>query len=254
MSDGRRPRGHGFTLLETALVLVIVGLLAAAVVLGRDLIHAAKVRRAISELQSISSAVNTFRVKYGQLPGDFDHASDIWTDTDVVDGDNSGYLDYDALTIFEDYNAWHHLSIAALIDQTMRPVTTAPDANDPSIAYRSALDRQFYHLTSTSTMVQLPTSPVSLAIYGSPQSIDSPLSYFSFLATEFTEPGPGPGMTPADAYAIDSKLDDGRPLSGRVYSALGVLGASRANCPSGTIQNTYNVLETWGNCALWVDQ
>lgn len=65
----------GFTLIELSIVLVIIGLLVGGVLAGQTLIAAAQVRKEISKLNSISTAINTFRVKYDALPGDMANAT-----------------------------------------------------------------------------------------------------------------------------------------------------------------------------------
>ena len=60
----------GFTLIEVSIVLVIIGLLAGGVLVGRDLIEAAKIRQQITQIEQFKAAVNTFRAKYNALPGD----------------------------------------------------------------------------------------------------------------------------------------------------------------------------------------
>ncbi len=60
----------GFTLIELSIVLVIIGLIVGGVLVGQDLIRAAGVRSTISQIEKYQTAVNTFRGKYGYLPGD----------------------------------------------------------------------------------------------------------------------------------------------------------------------------------------
>ena len=60
----------GFTLIELSIVLVIIGLLAGGVLVGRDLIAAAALRSQITQIEKYNAAANTFRAKYGFLPGD----------------------------------------------------------------------------------------------------------------------------------------------------------------------------------------
>lgn len=60
----------GFTLIELSMVLVIIGFLAGAVVVGKDLIKASEIRAQVSQMEKLNTAVTTFRIKYNGLPGD----------------------------------------------------------------------------------------------------------------------------------------------------------------------------------------
>ena len=60
----------GFTLIELSIVLVIIGLIIGGVLVGRDLIHAAEIRKTIKQTEQFDAAINTFRNKYNCLPGD----------------------------------------------------------------------------------------------------------------------------------------------------------------------------------------
>ena len=60
----------GFTLIELSIVLIIIGLITGGILVGRDLVHAAEIRATISQEQRYNTAVNTFKLQYGYLPGD----------------------------------------------------------------------------------------------------------------------------------------------------------------------------------------
>src|SRR3984957_545840 len=66
---------RGFTLIELSIVLVIIGLIVGGVLVGQDLIKAAEVRAQITQIERYNTAVNTFRVKYSNVPGDMNVAS-----------------------------------------------------------------------------------------------------------------------------------------------------------------------------------
>lgn len=60
----------GFTIIELAIVLVIISLLLLGIVNGLGLTRSAKINNAISLSQDLSVAVNTFKKQYRLLPGD----------------------------------------------------------------------------------------------------------------------------------------------------------------------------------------
>ncbi len=60
----------GFTLVEIAIVLVIVGLLLAGVLKGQELIENSKIKNIAKDMDGMSAAVLSFRDRYKQLPGD----------------------------------------------------------------------------------------------------------------------------------------------------------------------------------------
>src|SRR5476649_546217 len=61
----------GFTLIEIAIVLVIVGLLLGGVLKGQELITAARVRNIAAQLDGVKIAYLGFQDRYRSLPGDY---------------------------------------------------------------------------------------------------------------------------------------------------------------------------------------
>jgi prepilin-type N-terminal cleavage/methylation domain-containing protein len=60
----------GFTLVELAIVLVIIGIILGAVLKGQELINSARMKRVYSQYRETLAAVLTYQDKYGKLPGD----------------------------------------------------------------------------------------------------------------------------------------------------------------------------------------
>ncbi|QLI80494.1 prepilin-type N-terminal cleavage/methylation domain-containing protein [Chitinibacter fontanus] len=63
-------RNQGFTLVELAIVLVIIGLILGMAFKGKDLIDGAKVKNMQAQYNKIVSGINIFYEKYGFYPGD----------------------------------------------------------------------------------------------------------------------------------------------------------------------------------------
>lgn len=67
-----RQRENGFTLVELALVLVIIGLLLTTVLRGAELIRSARLKATGNDLLGYYAAVYTYLDRMGRLPGDTD--------------------------------------------------------------------------------------------------------------------------------------------------------------------------------------
>ena len=66
----RMQKPSGFTLVELAIVLVIIGLIVGGVLTGSDLIKAATIRSTVSDFEKYNAGATTFQSKYNGLPGD----------------------------------------------------------------------------------------------------------------------------------------------------------------------------------------
>jgi prepilin-type N-terminal cleavage/methylation domain-containing protein len=60
----------GFTLVELAIVMTIIGLLIGGILKGQELMENARVTATIAQVRSYEAAVTTFRDAYNTMPGD----------------------------------------------------------------------------------------------------------------------------------------------------------------------------------------
>lgn len=60
----------GFTLVEIAIVLVIIGLLLGGVLKGQELIENGRVKKAIADMSAVEVAYTSYLDRFRQLPGD----------------------------------------------------------------------------------------------------------------------------------------------------------------------------------------
>lgn len=65
-----KAQQSGFTLVEIAIVLVIIGLLLGGILKGQELINSAKVKNLANDFRTIPTYVYAFQDKFKALPGD----------------------------------------------------------------------------------------------------------------------------------------------------------------------------------------
>lgn len=123
-----KDKKAGFTLIELSIVLVIIGLIIGGILTGQELIQAAGIHATIAQIEKYNAAVNTFRIKYGGLPGDLPIATaTAFNLTPLMStapggagyGDGSGYIENPGIGngfLGEPIVFFAHLSTAGLID------------------------------------------------------------------------------------------------------------------------------------------
>ena len=172
-----KARQQGFTLVEMAIVMVIIGLLLGAVFKGQELVEQAKIKNTVKKIDEVRAAVYTYLDKYNALPGDDGNNN---TPTTSFNGTtNDGQI--------EDPQVWEQLAAAGLISGGGDPIKT-PYGTDMAVLYDGAgLD--------TNTICALVPTDVA-------QQIDT--KYDDGDGTTGTIKGAGSGTAPAtssSAYA-----------------------------------------------------
>lgn len=83
----------GFTLVEIAIVLVIIGLLLGGVLKGQELITQAKIKNVANDLNGVTVAIYGYQDRYKRLPGD-DPGQVRWKagETQLAAGDGNNIL------------------------------------------------------------------------------------------------------------------------------------------------------------------
>jgi prepilin-type N-terminal cleavage/methylation domain-containing protein len=215
----------GFTLVELAIVIVIIGLLVGGVMQGQALIEAAKVRKVITDVRKISQAVNTFYSKYDAIPGDMRKASIFFPS--CVDYDSNpcnGNGDKVVVRYTETIRFWQHLYLANM--------------------HNFASTGQMYGSTQfgLNAGVNIPTSPLDGAAYWiydnavnrAPSGVNG-TNRVSFGAWLWNGGYDAPGLTSEQAFQIDEKMDDGKP-------GLGKVSASGVNCANPNLSGPGNTM------------
>ncbi len=118
-----KNKHSGFTLIEIAIVLVIIGLLLGGVLKGQELITQAKIKNIANDISGISVAVYGYQDRYKRLPGDDSGAAVRWTSPLAVAGDSNGQIGlagvkavFDCtIEVGENCQIWQHLRLSGFI-------------------------------------------------------------------------------------------------------------------------------------------
>ena len=232
----------GFTLVELAIVLTILGLLAGGILAGQVLIHSAELRSILKENEQYQVAVNSFKEKYFGLPGDLGNATQFWgradngtfsgqcaipltntgTGKQTCNGNGDGVI-YDAAgSIYERYRVWQHLANAGLINGTYTGVASGGGVVVGVNIPQSKSDQagwDFLVAGDTGSGI-LPR-----AIYSNAMMLAVPNGY---------------AFTPEDVWSIDGKVDDSKPMTGKVM-VYNHTACTNSGGNQNTLSATYNL-------------
>lgn len=135
----------GFTLIEIAIVLVIIGLLVGGVLKGQEMVTNARIKRVIEDFDGVAAAVYTYQDRYGSLPGDDDQANTRFTLPDGANdaGDGDGLIEGDwnrtVGTAEDARRVWLHLRAANLLPGTLEGGADGAGGNQPKNAFGGLL-------------------------------------------------------------------------------------------------------------------
>ena len=115
-----KSQQSGFTLVEIAIVLVIIGLLLGGILKGQELINSAKVKNLANDFRTIPTYIYAYQDKYKNLPGDDNavatHLGASGTQATVGSVGN-GVIENDPLSTtatHESFLFWQHVRLSNL--------------------------------------------------------------------------------------------------------------------------------------------
>lgn len=196
-------RNQGFTLIEIAIVLVIIGLLLGGILKGQELITSARVRNLISQQDGVKAAFYGFQDRFRGLPGDYNQATANIQGT-TQNGDGNGQVLTNGAGVVEPNLVWEHLSKAGFVNGNYVYAATVTPLTTPNNPYGQ--------------QVQLIWDNAYAVLTGQPQTARHNLKTGNQIPVEIIA-------------EVDRKVDDGLPASGSfVFSDFAGGGPALTGC------------------------
>ncbi len=251
-----RPANDAFTLVELAIVLAIIGVLAGGITVGASLIQRAKINHVMIDITKYGTAIMKFQQQYQAVPGDYVDATEQWgtaslapatcvttpsTGTETCNGNGDNAVNNSAGSN-EIFRFWQHLANAGLIEGRYNGVA------GPSVSYNSTPDN--------SPQGKLDNSGWFIYSWGSvavgnstffPGFYDNTMTFGGFTPGSWAE---NPLLTAKDTYQMDMKADDGAPATGKMRV---LYPTNCTNDSTGTNVNaTYSIGDNTAKCVpIW---
>lgn len=251
---------HAFSLVELSIVLVILGLLTGGILAGQSLIRAAELRSVSTEMQRFQTAIATYQDQYMELPGDGRSATRFWqrqvaathcatnsgatqNSAGVCDGDGDGFIETAAASeSSEMLQLWRQLAKAGLIEGEYTGIATAVSPGDVIAGTnipRSRLSNGGYYIN----------------YWDNSGGVGDTTYYAMNLGNNMTMGGKqvsgwhdAPILKPEEAWNIDTKMDDGKPGTGKIIAAAYPTCTLSANATD--LNAAYRLNVTTNACAI----
>lgn len=240
----------GFTLVELAIVITIIGLLIGGILKGQEMIQNARVTATIAQVQGYHAALATFQDRYDQLPGDMSVATTRLPNCTAANfcmngngnsrigayagpaAPKSNVMDSQAGTAVmpdaETTMFWKHLALADLISG-VNPAAD-PTAPDWGRSHPSSVFAGGFHAAhgQANTGAGGATGVLGNGLLLVLRNSQTGLGHNEL--TTLTAP-----IAPIYGQQIDSKMDDGRRIHGAVIG-FGAGTASATTCHQSDIE------------------
>ena len=195
----------GFSLIELSIVLIIIGLLVAGITGGASLIKSAELRSTMSEIRNYQTAVNSYYTEKGYLPG-------------TTQGQT------DKVNLFASDASWGELYDAGITDFKATTATAGKyvaGTNMPKAKVKGA-GYLLGYLATAETTTGNAVNANSILLVGSDTTVGATLDETIAAANLKAS------TDNKTAKALDDKMDDGLPKTGKMIALKGTCQATDA--------------------------
>jgi prepilin-type N-terminal cleavage/methylation domain-containing protein len=248
LSTSQLRRGEqGFTLVELAIVMIIIGLLIGGILKGQELINNAKVSSAVTQIKGLEAAANTFKEKYAALPGDIlapnTRLPNCGAAVCNVAGNGDSQIDATDLGAAQatpvagtnETQIFAHLAAANLLTGDVQPtVAWSLQTSYPNFTLGGKVRLGYVVGGQTGAIAAIPVNAHYIAVGNGGGAMG---------ASEL------PG---GDLANIDRKLDDGMPNTGSVMAVGNAAANTCTILGTGVVTDTYDEAANSRTCGIFV--
>ena len=251
-------------------MLVILGLLTGGILGGQSLIRAAELRAVTTEYNRYVAAVNTFKDKYFAIPGDMTNATQFWgytggtgctstststtSATGTCDGNGDGLIYWGgaASQSGEVFQFWNQLALAGLIEGKYTGIAgpgTSWTARDTIFGTNAPKSK----LSNAGWGAGYWDHPGDA--WGGSYKYNAGNSLYIGAMNPLGNINSLPVLKPEEAWNIDTKMDDGKPASGKIILfansiSFGTIGSCTTSTSNIDYTGSYNLSASGVVCSL----
>jgi len=193
---------YNFTLFHFFLAIVITGIVLEFIVGGENLIRSGEVKQMIKDINKYNTAINNFKRKYGELPGDIRKTKIFGLSENNTDGNENGIIEDQSGSIKqasgEITNFWLHLTNSSFLDEKFDGKSNA----------QAKVGTSFPRINN-----------IGITVFGFEG--ENYLQIGVIGADNSTIRMADKALNPNDAFVLDKKLDDGLPKTGDILAVGG---------------------------------
>jgi prepilin-type N-terminal cleavage/methylation domain-containing protein len=255
LDEDYNRNSRGFTLIELAIVVVVLGILTAGALMGRSIIHSANINATVNEMNKMQTAVRAFNLEFDDIPGIMDNAYDYWgpecgTASFAQTTGCNGDLMYDKCVNNHTQNCQVTMGIAGDVRRFFIHLKFSAIHPDLPVVLDSASE------TNCVIGETLPSLDVG-GTYFVASSRPKKLYMYLFEPRNFTHvswtcsiSAPLASIKPKDAKRIDEKIDDGNGRRGYLKAILDLNGNTYLSSDCMDSSGNYNLSSEEKDCGL----